>query len=154
MNAWPSQQAAEYFLQLGDTEFGPLTLVQLNQMRSRGEIEATTLCRASDSAEYRELAEAFPHMAHFVPRLPEERAQETYLMNLPHHMASSSAIFAFVGVTQGAGILQTVLAASAVGCGAYAFGQKVGVRAFLGMGVGFAILGHLVAEWWIELNGG
>jgi hypothetical protein len=143
-----------YLLQLGDTELGPLTLVQLNQMRSRGEIEATALCRASDSADYRELAEMFPHMAHFVPRLPVEREAETYLMNLPHHMASSSAVAALVELMQGSGILQTLLAIFAVGCGAYAFGMKAGVRAFVGMGVGFAILGHLVAEWWIELNGG
>ncbi len=149
-----SRPVQEYFLQLGDTEFGPLTLVQLNQMRSRGEIEATTLCRAVDSEDYRELGAVFPHMAHFVPRLPVERERETYLMNLPHHLASASTVFAFVAVTRGSGVLQTLLAVFCIGSGAYAFAKKAGVRAFLGMGVGFAILGHLVAEWWAELNGG
>jgi len=62
----------KYFIQRDKAEIGPYSMQQLNQLRSRSEISATDLCRASDSAQYHPLVAVFPHMAAFVPKSPEE----------------------------------------------------------------------------------
>ena len=66
-------QSKTYFIQKAGSEAGPFTVQQINQMRSRGEIVATDLCRPADSPNLRTLASIFPHMADFVRKSPEEQ---------------------------------------------------------------------------------
>lgn len=67
-----------YLIRRGDSEFGPYTAQQLNQMRSRNEIAATELCRPFDSKDFHALTELFPHMADFVPKTEAEREKEKW----------------------------------------------------------------------------
>ncbi|MEO6742426.1 MAG: hypothetical protein ABIP20_19460 [Chthoniobacteraceae bacterium] len=67
-----------YFIRREASEYGPYSVPQLNQMRSRKEIGAADLFRPDDSPEYRPLAEVFPHMADFVQKTAAEREKEKW----------------------------------------------------------------------------
>lgn len=65
-----------YFVKRGgEEEIGPLSLAQLNRMRSMGQLAANDLCRCSDGTEYQPLAAMFPHLGEHERKSAEEHRQ-------------------------------------------------------------------------------
>ena len=111
-----------YFIRRGDSEFGPYTVPQLNQMRSRREITGADLCRAFDSTDYHTLAELFPHMADFASKTQAEKEREKWKIEggslaSAGWVAGSFAAFGLLGeqTTRRVGVVFT-LAAVGIGC--------------------------------------
>ena len=135
----PPPNAKTYFIKQGDSEVGPLTLAQINRMRSLGQLAADTPCRNCDISAYGTVADHFPHLADRPRKSREEHRQEARA--LEGNALANTAL--------GCGALSWVIAtpimsvfAMVLGAKSYLFAQRVA-------GLVGALLGVLAFMFWL-----
>jgi hypothetical protein len=122
MKPQPVTAAQTYFVKQGETEIGPLTLSQINRMRSLGQLAADSPCRPRDATDYQPLAAHFPHLAERPRKSREEHRKEARVLE-GNGLANTALV---------CGVLSWVIAtpilsifAMVLGAKSYLFAQRI-----------------------------
>jgi hypothetical protein len=136
----PPQPAPKtYYIKRAETEIGPLTLAQINRMRSLGQLSADTLCRDCESAEYQPLVAHFPHLADRPRKTREEHRKEARALE-GNGLANAALA---------CGVLSWAIATPILSVFAMVLGGKSYLLAHRMAGLYGALLGVLAFMFWL-----
>ena len=131
--------AQTYFVKQGEAEIGPLSLPQINRMRSLGQLAADSPRRSRDATVYQPLAAHFPHLVEQARKSREEHRKEARLLegNGLANTALACGVLSWVIATPILSIFAMVLGAKS-----YLFAQRVA-------GLFGALIGVLALMFWL-----